>query len=77
MKKISNVSARELRLVLKRLGFVMVHNKTRHEAWDKKGTLRPVVFSPTKDPLPTFVVLNCIRDMGVSKADFLSMLEEL
>ena len=43
----------------------------------KAGMLRPVIFQTHVEPIPEFVVRNNLRNMGVSRQEFLAILETL
>ena len=76
MKKLSNISLRELRLVLTQLGLSKERTKGGHEIWSKEGLCRPVTFQTHKDPVPELVIKNIIRDVNVTRDQFLEILEE-
>ena len=77
MKKLSNISLRELRLVLTQLGLSKERAKGGHEIWSKEGLCRPVTFQTHKDPVPELVIKNIIRDVNVTREQFLAILEEM
>lgn len=77
MKKLSNISLRELRLVLTQLGLSKERTNGGHEIWSKEGLFRPVTFQTHKDPVPELVIKNIIRDMNVTREQFLAILEEI
>ena len=77
MKKLSNVSLDEFRSAMKSFGLTLVRVKGGHEMWAKDGMQRPVVIQTHIDPLPEFEVRNNIAAAGISKKDFLDMLENL
>jgi len=76
MKKLSNVSIAEFRSVLTKLGLDKKRTKGGHEAWMKPGMSRPVIFQTHVDPVPEMVIKSNLRTLGISKEDFLKMLEE-
>jgi len=77
MKKLSNVSISEFRSVLSELGLEMKRKKGGHEAWMKDGMTRPVVFQTHVDPIPEMVIKSNLRTLGISKDEFLKLLEEV
>ena len=77
MRGLSNISIKELRAVLSRLGLSCDGTKGGHEKWSKAGMARPVVFQTHKDPVPEFIVKNAIRDLGMTRQEFLAVLETL
>lgn len=74
MRNLSNISLREFREVLKTLGLSFTHYTGGHETWWKKGC-RPVIFQTHKDPVPVHIVKNALRDMGITRQQFLEILE--
>lgn len=76
MKKLSNISLKEFRDALTRLGLSKLRTKGGHEVWMKDGLTRPVIFQNHVEPIPELVVRTCLRTMGISKDDFLSLLEK-
>lgn len=77
MKKLSNITIAEFRQILAVLGLEKDRTKGGHEAWMKAGMTRPVVFQTHKEPVPEFVVKNAIRDLGITRQEFLDILESL
>ena len=41
-----------------------------HEVWGKSGLLRPVILQTHVDPIPEFIILNCLRTMGETRKAF-------
>ena len=77
MKKLSNISVKEFRDILSRLGLQPLRAVGGHEIWTKHGLKRAVVFQTHVEPVPEFVVRNAIRDLGMSRDEFISKLEEM
>lgn len=77
MKSLSNISVAEFRSVLERLGLKKKRTKGGHEAWSKKGMTRPVILQTHVNPIPEFIVRNNLRNMGITKEQFLNVLESL
>lgn len=77
MGKYSNISIARFRKILKALGLEQVRTKGGHEMWFKQGMLRNVVFQTHEEPIPEDIIKNDIRTIGVSKADFDKVLEEI
>ncbi len=75
MKKLSNVSIEEFRAFLLLQGLVLSRSNGEHEMWTKAGIVRPIVFQPHINPLPEFVIKNNLAVIGVSKKEFLDILE--
>lgn len=77
MKKLSNITITEFRQILTILGLEKDRTKGGHEAWSKEGMTRAVIFQTHKEPVPEFVVKNAIRDIGLTRQEFLDILERL
>ena len=77
MRTLANITVSEFRAVLERLGLSKVRTKGGHEAWIKQGMTRPVIIQTHINPIPEFVIRNNLRNLGVSKQDFLELLESL
>lgn len=77
MRKLSNITIAEFRQILAILGLEKDRTKGGDEAWIKTGMTRPVIFQTHKDPVPEFIVRNAIRDLGMTRQEFLEILENL
>lgn len=77
MKKLSNVSISDFRKILAKLGCTYRRTKGGHEAWRKEGIIRPIIFQTHIDPIPEMVIKNAIRDLGITKEEFLSVYNEI
>jgi len=76
MRNLSNVTVAEFRKILFALGLERVRSKGGHEAWMKEGMTRPVIIQTHIDPIPKFVIRNNLRNIGISKQDFIGLLEK-
>ncbi len=77
MKKLSNISVKEFRDILTLLGLHPLRTVGGHEIWTKNGLKRAIVFQTHVEPIPEFIVRNAIRDLGMSRDEFISKLEEM
>ncbi len=77
MRSLANITIREFRAVLVYLGLSNTRNKGGHEAWIKEGMTRPVIFQTHVEPIPEFIIRNNLRNIGISKEEFLAILEQL
>lgn len=77
MRNLSNISVAEFRAVLQMLGLEKVRTKGGHEAWMKPGMTRPVIIQTHVEPIPEFIVRNDLKNMGISKQEFLELLEKV
>ena len=77
MKKTANITVAEFRQALQLLGLEKKRIKGGHEAWMKAGMTRPVIFQTHADPIPEFIVKNNLRNIGISREEFLAVLEKI
>lgn len=77
MRSLANITIAEFRMALERLGLSMIRTKGGHEAWIKQGMTRPVIIQTHITPIPEFIVRNNLRNLGISKQEFLELLENL
>jgi len=77
MKKLSNISLKDFRAVLTGLGLHKMRTKGGHEAWVREGLARPVIVQTHVDPVSELVVRKTIQDLGLTKEEFIKILESL
>ena len=77
MKKLSNITVKEFRDLLLRLGLQPLRTAGGHEIWTKTGLRRTIVFQTHVEPIPEFVVRNAIRDLGMTRPEFMDVLESM
>ncbi len=77
MRNLSNVTIAEFRAIMVLLGLVKVRTKGGHEAWMKAGMTRPAIVQTHVDPIPEYVLRNNLRVIGISRDEFLALLENL
>ena len=77
MRNLSNVSIAEFRAIMVLLGLTKVRTKGGHEAWMKAGMTRPAIVQTHVNPVPEYVLRNNLRVIGISREEFLEMLENL
>lgn len=77
MKMLSNISVSEFRRALSFLGLEKVRSKGGHEAWAKEGLTRPIIFQTHVEPIPEFIIKNNLRNLGISKDEFLAILDKI
>lgn len=75
MKSLRNISISDFRKILELLGCNYDRRKGGHEVWEKEGLKRPIIFQTHEDPVPELVVRNAIRDLGISRKQFLDVYE--
>lgn len=77
MRNLSNVTLSEFRAIMVLLGLTKVRTKGGHEAWMKAGMTRPAIVQTHVDPVPEYVLRNNLRIIGISRDEFLAILEQL
>ena len=77
MKKLSNITVKEFRDLLLRLGLQPLRTAGGHEIWTKVGLRRTIVFQTHVEPIPEFVVRNAIRDLEMTRQEFMEVLESM
>ena len=77
MRNLSNVSISEFRAIMLLLGLTKVRTKGGHEAWMKVGMTRPAIVQTHVDPVPEYVLRNNLRIIGISREEFLALLDEI
>ncbi len=77
MRNLSNVTIAEFRAIMVLLGMTKVRTKGGHEAWMKAGMTRPAIVQTHVNPVPEYVLRNNLRVIGISRDEFLTLLENL
>ncbi len=77
MRNLSNVTIAEFRAIMVLLGLAKVRTKGGHEAWMKAGMTRPAIVQTHVNPVPECVLRNNLRVIGISRDEFLALLENL
>jgi len=77
MKKLSNITVKEFRDILFRLGLQPLRTAGGHEIWTKPGLRRTIVFQTHVEPIPEFIVRNIIRELGMTRQEFMEILESM
>lgn len=70
MTKAAGLSARQVARALEHFGARHIRTTGDHMIYVKPGLARPLVV-PLYKSLPTFIVLNLIRTLGVDRDEFL------
>ncbi|MBU6321684.1 MAG: type II toxin-antitoxin system HicA family toxin [Patescibacteria group bacterium] len=76
MDKIGKVSWQRFEKFLLAVGCEFKGETGDHRKYKKPGLLRPIIIPREKD-LPTFIILNNLRTLGVSKEDFVATIKGL
>lgn len=68
--RLGNISIEEFKAFLEKHGCIKVSSgNSGHEKWVKEGVSRPVVFQTHVDPIPSFIIKNNLRNIGLSMSD--------
>jgi predicted RNA binding protein YcfA (HicA-like mRNA interferase family) len=74
MPRLAPVHWRRLERVFLASGFAFVRQQGSHRSYFRPGTLRPVVI-PTYDQVPVSVIKTNLRTAGLSREEYLRLLE--
>lgn len=74
-KKLKNLTLRDIRAFLILKGCVKDRTSGGHEAWRKSGLARPIIIQTHKNPVPEHVVRSIIKDLGISREEFLETIQ--
>ncbi|MFZ3073228.1 MAG: type II toxin-antitoxin system HicA family toxin [Thermodesulfobacteriota bacterium] len=75
MPKIIPIPASRLRKVFEKAGFKCVRIEGDHYVYTKAGIIRPVVIPDWKE-VPVFIIKNNLRTAGITREEYLSLLEK-
>lgn len=74
MGRLSNIPLSDFRRFLETNGLKEKPAKGGHEKWIRSDLLRPVIVQSHIDPVPEFIVKNCLKNIGVSDDALLGFL---
>lgn len=74
MPRITPVHWRRLEQVFLATGFRFARQEGSHRSYVKPGVLRPIVI-PTYDEVPVFIIRNNLRTAGLSRDEYLRLLD--
>ncbi|HET6401966.1 MAG TPA: type II toxin-antitoxin system HicA family toxin [Candidatus Kapabacteria bacterium] len=70
MGKTSNISRADFRSYLSAIGCKCIRTEGGHELWTRHDLKRPITLQTHVDPIPEFILKNCLRGLGIEKANF-------
>ena len=76
MGRLSNISLSVFKAFLLARGLSLIRVSGGHELWSRPGLLRPVVIQTHIDPIPEFIILNCLCTIGMTRKDFEKYLKQ-
>ena len=74
-KKLKNLTLRDIRSFLIFVGCIKDRTRGGHEVWKKPGLARPIIIQTHVDPVPEHIVRSIIRDLGMSREEFLKKIQ--
>lgn len=75
--RLGNISIEDFRTFLEKHECKKVSSgNSGHEKWMKEGALRPVIFQTHINPIPTFIIRNNLRNIGLSLSDLREWLKD-
>ena len=78
MPRIKPMSWKDLERVILAFGYVLVRQTASHRIYWKEGVTRPLVVNDHgKKDIEPFVILGLLRTAGISREEFLAMVEKI
>lgn len=72
--KLSNISIRDYRKFLERIGYEKIRTKGSHESWGKKGHgRRPIILSSHVDPVGEDIIRENNETLGLTRKQFIEL----
>lgn len=78
-QKLSNIPIITFRKFLKSQGLKITKStkgRGGHERWSKSGMDRPITIQTHIDPIPEFIVKQCLRHLKMDKKEFFKELKK-
>ncbi|MGI8600148.1 MAG: hypothetical protein ACR2KB_12920 [Chitinophagaceae bacterium] len=75
--KPSNLPLSTIRKILSHSGCKKLDIKGGHEKWTRSDLLRPIIIQTHIDPVPTFIILQIMRTLNLSRNDMERILREI
>lgn len=76
MPRIVSISWKKFEKFLFFVGCDFMREKGDHRIYNRPGLLRPIIV-PRKNNLPVFIILNNLRVLGISPAEYVEILERI
>ncbi|MEK6732031.1 MAG: type II toxin-antitoxin system HicA family toxin [Candidatus Omnitrophota bacterium] len=76
MSRLTPIDYKKFERFLKAVGCEFIRQKGDHRIYRRADLKRPVIIPAIKD-IPIFVILNNLRILGMSREEYLSILENL
>jgi predicted RNA binding protein YcfA (HicA-like mRNA interferase family) len=72
---LKNIGLKNFQKFLLHQGLTHIRSKGSHEIWSRKDLTRPVIIQSNIDPVPKFIIKNCLRTLGLTNEDLSNFLE--
>lgn len=69
--KLSNIPLRKFRGFLEQMGLKHIKTTGGHEKWVRSDLNRPIIIQSHIDPVPEFIVRNCLKTIKASIKDLI------
>ncbi|OAV67866.1 SEC-C motif [Bacteroidales bacterium Barb6XT] len=77
MVKLKNVTLDDYRLFLKKAGCKHIKTSGGHEKWVRRDLTRPIIVQTHESPVPEFIIMNALRNLGLKRKDFFNILFDI
>ena len=74
MSRLTPVNYQLFERFLKEIGCEFIRQKGDHRVWRRVGLKRPIIVPAIRD-IPIFIILSNLRTLGISKEEYLVILE--
>jgi len=75
--RLKNVKLSDYRLFLEKAGCKCIGTKGGHEKWTRNDLTRPIIVQTHESPVPEFIIMNALRNLGLTKKDFFNILFDI
>jgi hypothetical protein len=72
--KLKNVKLSDYRDFLAKVGCKHTYTIGGHEKWTRSDLMRPIIVQTHESPVPEFIIMNALRNLGLTKKDFFNIL---
>ena len=72
--KLKNVKLSDFRSFLEKTGCKHTGTEGGHEKWTRKDLTRPIIVQTHESPIPEFIIMNALINLGLTKKDFFNIL---
>jgi predicted RNA binding protein YcfA (HicA-like mRNA interferase family) len=76
LSRLTPIDYRKFEKFLKFIGCRFIRQKGDHRLYRRADLKRPIVFPAIKD-IPVFIILSNLHTLGISKEEYLSIIESL